>query len=174
LQAALNRHLDEVTAAVERVCQEQQGETLRQMATALITAFLQAKMKDPKTSAALYSVSSDVDGAKIVQQMAARFNKAIVAMLASSCDPLTTDVQLVASMLEGAMVGVSRRMLESGAAEKRIDALRQELIVVACAYLDARSTRSGIPNKSALPRQLAANDRSAVTGSAKVAASPSG
>src|SRR5271156_1601969 len=46
LQAALKRHLDEVTEAVERVCREQKGNTLRQMGTALITAFLQAKLRD--------------------------------------------------------------------------------------------------------------------------------
>jgi AcrR family transcriptional regulator len=67
LQAALKRHLDEVAQAVERVCREQKGNTLEHMATALITAFLEAKMKDAKTSVALYSVSSDVDGARIVQ-----------------------------------------------------------------------------------------------------------
>jgi AcrR family transcriptional regulator len=144
LQAVLERHLDVVTGAVEQVCKEQEGETLRKMATALITAFRQAKMKDPKTSVALYSVSSDVDVAKIVQQMTTRFNQAIVGMLASSSEPLTTDPHLVASMLEGAMIGVSRRMLESGSPEKQVDALRRELIVVACAYLDACSARVSV------------------------------
>src|ERR1700723_2536726 len=46
LQAALRRHMDEVTEAIERVCREQKGNTLREMATALITAFLEAKMRD--------------------------------------------------------------------------------------------------------------------------------
>ena len=137
LQAALRRHLDEVTEAVELVCREQKGETLRRMATALITAFLEAKMRDAKTSVALYSVSSDVDGAKIAQQMGVRTNKAIVGMLASAREPLTKDPQLVASMLQGAMGGVSRRLLESGAPEKQFDALLQELIFFACAYLEA-------------------------------------
>ena len=146
LQAALKRHLDEVTGAVELVCKEQEGATLRKMVTALITVFLQAKMRNAKTSVALYSVSSDVDGAKIAQQMGTRFNKAIVRMLASSCEPLRTDVHLVASMLEGAMAGVSRRMLESGAPEKQIDALRRELIVVASAYLDACLERTSVQN----------------------------
>ena len=141
LQAALKRHLDEVAEAVELVCQDQEGRKLRQMVTALITAFLQAKMRDAKTSAALYSVSSDVDGAKIAQQMGIRFNRAIVRMLATTSDPLTTDPQLVASMLQDAMVGVSRRMLESGATEKQIEVLRNELIFVACAYVDACSAR---------------------------------
>ncbi len=139
LQAALKRHLAEVTNAVERACEEQRGRTLRQMVTALMATFLEAKMRDAKTSVALYSVSSDVDAAKIVRQMAVRSNKAIVEMLESACDPLGTDPRLVASMLQGAMVGVSRRMLESGAAEEQFEMLRRELIFMACAYVDACS-----------------------------------
>jgi AcrR family transcriptional regulator len=81
LQAVLRRHMDGVTRAVELVCKEQQGQTLREMMTALMSAFLAAKMKEVKTSVALYSVSSDVDGAKIVQQTGVRTNKAIVRML---------------------------------------------------------------------------------------------
>ena len=137
LQAALKRHLVEVTETVELVCKEQKGETLRQMVTALITAFLQAKMRDAKTSVALYSVSSDVDGAKIAQQMAARFDKAIARMLATAREPLTTDPQLVTVMLQSAMVGVSRRLLESSAPEEQFETFRRELILVASAYLDS-------------------------------------
>ena len=114
--------------------------------SALITAFLEAKMKDAKTSVALYSVSSDVDGAKIAQQTGARSNKAITRMLTSAADPLIPDPlipdpQLAASMLQAAMVGVSRRMLESKDPEKEFETLHRELIFVACAYLDACSAR---------------------------------
>src|SRR5271156_3802675 len=142
LQAALKRHLDEVAEAVERVCRDQTGKTLQHMAPALIDAFLNAKMRDAKTSVALYSVSSDVDGAKIAQQMGARTNKAIVGLLATACPPLTRDGQLVASMLQGAMAGVSRRLLESRAPEKEFDTLRQELIFLVIAYLEACSART--------------------------------
>ena len=144
LQAALKRHLDEVTEAMERVCREQKGNTLQHIATALINTFLDAKMRDAKTSVALYSVSSDVDGAKIVQQMGVRSNKAIVGMLSTAREPLTRDPQLVASMLQSAMVGVSRRLLESGAPEKQFETLRQELIFFACAYLEACSARPSV------------------------------
>jgi len=146
LQAALKRHLDEVTAAVEQVCREQKGSTLPNMATALITAFLAAKMRDAKTSVALYSVSSDVDGATIVQQVGARSNKAIVAMLASASEPLSEakDPQVVASMLQAAMVGVSRRLLESNAPEKQFDTVRQELIFFVTSYLKACSTQPSV------------------------------
>jgi AcrR family transcriptional regulator len=138
LQAALKRHLDEVTNAVELVCKQQEGATLRQMATALITAFFEAKMKNAKTSVALYSVSSDVDGAKIVQQTGIRSNKAIVEMLASSREPLPGDPELVASILQGAMAGIIRRLLESAAPENQFQSLQDELILFASAYLQAR------------------------------------
>jgi hypothetical protein len=148
-QAALTRHLVEVGDAIELVCKEQKGQTLRKMTTALITAFLQAKVRDAKTSVALYSVSSDVDGAKLLQQTQIRSDKAIVPMLASASEPLTTDPQLVASVLQGMMFGVSRRMLESTAPDREIDTLRRELIAAAAAYLDAcaapSQSRSEIP-----------------------------
>src|ERR1700743_3238188 len=86
LQAALKRHMVEVAETVDDVCKEQVGKTLCEMATALITAFLKAKMRDAKTSVALYSVSADVDGVKIVQQVGVRSNKAIVGMLATASE----------------------------------------------------------------------------------------
>jgi AcrR family transcriptional regulator len=94
LQAVLKRHLNEVTDAIELACHQQKGQSLEQMATALITAFLDAKMKNAKTSVALYSVSSDVDGAKIAQQTGVRSNKAIAEMLRTTSEQLTTDHNL--------------------------------------------------------------------------------
>jgi len=141
LKAALKRHMDEVTEAIELVCHEQRGNSFKQMATALMTTFLEAKMRDAKTSVALYAVSSDIDGEKIVQEMGIRSNKAVVGMLKTASEQLTTDPQLVASMLQGVMVGVSRRLLESTAPEKQFDILRQEMIFLACAYLNACSAR---------------------------------
>ena len=142
LQAALKRHLTEVAEAVELVCRKQEGRTHRQMATALITAFFHAKMRVAKTSIALYSVSSDVDGAKIVQEVGTRFHKAIVRMLWTAAKPLAADPQLVATMLLASMSGVIRIVLESSTPEQQFDALREELIFVACAYLDACSARA--------------------------------
>jgi AcrR family transcriptional regulator len=142
LRAALKRHMDEIAEAVELVCHEQKGHSLEQMATALIATFLEAKMRDTKTSIALYAVSSDVDGAKIVQEMGIKSNQAVAGMLKTASERLTTDPQLVASMLQGVMAGVSRRLLESTAPEKQFDILRQEAIFLACAYLKACAARA--------------------------------
>jgi AcrR family transcriptional regulator len=157
LQAVLKRHFAEVVDAVELVCKEQKGRTLQQMVTALVTAFLDAKMRDAKTSVALYWVSSDVDGARIVEQMGVRINKAIIHMLATAREPLTTDPQLVASVLQGTMAGVSRRLLESAAPEKQFDTFRRELIILACAYVGACSARSS--SRDRLSYKVAGHER---------------
>lgn len=142
LQAVVKRHFSEITNAIEAVCEQQRGKSLPEMATALVTAFLEAKMKDVSTSVALYSVSGDVDAARIVRQTGSRIGKAIAEMLETARERLTEDPQLVASMLQGTMAGVSRRLLESRSPEKGVDAVRRELIVLACAYLNACSVRS--------------------------------
>jgi AcrR family transcriptional regulator len=135
LQAALQRHMDVVGLVLETVCREQTGSSLEKMATALVTSFLEAKMKDAKASVALYSVSSDVDGARISREMSRKANRAIVAMLATAEDELTTDPHLVASMLQATMAGVSRRLLESASLESDYEKVRDELVFLVCAYL---------------------------------------
>ena len=141
LKGALKRHMDQVTEAVELVCRQQRGRSLQQMATGLVTTFLEAKMRDAKTSVALYTISSDVDGAKIVRELGIRSNQAIVGMLITAREQLSTDPEIVASMLQGVMSGVSRRVLESAAPEKQFDIMRQELILLACTYVNACSAR---------------------------------
>jgi AcrR family transcriptional regulator len=141
LQAVLRRHLDGVATAVEHVCQEQQGNALAEMATALIEAFLEAKIGDGHAGAALYAVSSDVDGANIAKQMSARINQAIVEMLTTACDPLKTDPSLAASILQGAIAGVSRRLLESDDPKQQRNSVQRELTILACSYLAASSAR---------------------------------
>ena len=141
LQAALRHHLSEITNTVEEACRAHHGRSLEEMATGVITAFLDAKMRNVKSSMAMYSVSSDVDGAKIALETGLHSGKAIVAMLKSSPEPLLHDPQLVAEMLMSAIFGVSRRLLESAAPEKLVEPMKRELIFLACAYLKACSGR---------------------------------
>ena len=77
-----------------------------------------------------------------MQEIGTRLHKAIVGMLRTASNPLATDPQLAAAMLQASMSGVIRILLESRTPEEQVDALREELIFVACAYLDACSTRA--------------------------------
>jgi AcrR family transcriptional regulator len=137
LQAVLYRHLNDVTETVEDVCLESAGAPLQQMAAALVTAFLKAKMKHVKSSVALYSVSSDVDGARIVKKNRPRFQKAVLDMFASSNDKLSKDPELVAAMIQSAITGVAHRLLDSAQPEQEFDAFHQELLFVVDSYLKA-------------------------------------
>lgn len=115
------------------------------MITAVIGAFLDAKMQHPRTSAALYAVSADVDGTRISHQIGSRVNLALADLLASSSDALDGDPHLVTSVLYGAMIGTSRVLLESPDPAALFPSLRQELIVLSCAYLDAHTTGRQAP-----------------------------
>ncbi len=137
LQAALKRHMTEVAEAVEAACHHTRGQPLQQIATALITAFFAAKMRSADTSVALCAVSSDVDGATVVKQVNTRVHAAVVALLTSTSDHLTTDPQIVAAMLQGAMAGISRRLLESPNPQQLRPTLEGELIVCLSTYLQA-------------------------------------
>lgn len=139
LRAALQCHLDEVGLALETVCREQSGSSLETMAAALATRFLEAKMKDSRASVALYSVSSDVDGARLAREMSQKANRFIVSMLASSKNELARDPQLVAAMLQATMAGVSRRLLESTSPESDYESLRNELVFLVRMYVRACS-----------------------------------
>ena len=137
LQASLKRHLDAVTDSIERVCFEQQGAPLQAMITALIESFLATKMQDTKISTALYLIAADLDAAAIVRGTRVRAHKAIVQMLSSSPEPLATDPAMVATLIHGMMVGVSRNLLESPSPAKHLDCTRHELVLAACAYVKA-------------------------------------
>ena len=136
LQAVLTRHLSAVANAIQQVCEEQRDGSLETMVTALINGFFAVKMKDVKTSVALYSVSSSVDGVRILKRTNLQSNQAIAAMLTSATHP-PPDPELAASILQGALAGVSRRLLESPAPEKQLIPIRREMIRMATAYLTA-------------------------------------
>jgi AcrR family transcriptional regulator len=137
LQAVLKAHLDDVYRAVEAACESAQSRPLEEMADALVTAFLAAKMKHEAASRALYFVSDDLGGAEIARHHGSRGVKAIAAMLESAPEGLREDAQVVASTLMAAMAGVSRRMIEAGRSPNMMQAMRQELEVLVRAYLGA-------------------------------------
>ncbi len=133
LREVLRRHLSEVAEAVNRVCQEQRGARPEAMGKALVRGFLAAKLRDVKTSAALYSVGSDVDGMKIARQVGARSSRAIETMLESASEPLAVDAGTAATMLYGVLSGVGRTLVESP--ERVSPGVREELEQMVCSYL---------------------------------------
>jgi AcrR family transcriptional regulator len=137
LRAALRLHVEEILAEVDRVCDARRGQPVEQMAEALAVAFLAVKMRDPEKSRALYAVSSDLEGAKISASAAARVNNAIVGLLQSAPEVLTTDLQLMATVLQSTIAGVKRQLLESEMPEAQFDVMQHELVLMVRSYVRA-------------------------------------
>ncbi len=139
LQEVLRRHLGEVADAVEQACRDQRGAHPEAMGRALVRAFLGAKLRDVKTSVALYAVGSDVEGMKIARQVGTRSRKAIEAMLESASEPMDGDVSSVAAALQGALAGVGRSLVESPGVVK--PGVQVELEQMVCSYLRGKCRR---------------------------------
>ena len=135
LQAALRRHMNEVGESIAAVCAQHRGDPLLAMGTALLDAYLAAKMKSVKTSAALYAISSDIDGAAIARTSAQRGARRVAELFATASEGLTKEPEVVASMVLAAFNGTSRRLLESRHPEREYAGLREELAVMVQAYL---------------------------------------
>lgn len=135
LQATLRRHIQGVQTAVKKSCQQQRSQPVQQMATALVDAFLAAKMRNVNESKVLYSVSSDVDGMTIAQAAGKRVRHALAEMFVTAPEGLTKEPALVASVVAAALNGISRRLLESKSPERHLPVLREELLILVYAYL---------------------------------------
>jgi AcrR family transcriptional regulator len=135
LQASLKRHMGEVYEAVHGVCESHRSQGLLEMATVLIAAYLGAKMSDVKASAALYSVSSDIDGLAIAKAASARTLRSVADLFATAKEGLNKDPEVVAAVVLAALNGISRRVLEAKSPEREIEPLRDELLILVHSYL---------------------------------------
>ena len=137
LRTALKLHVEEILSGVEQVCLAQRGHPVEEMAEALAVAFLAVKMRDPKKSRALYAVSSDVEGSKVAAGAVARVNNAIVELLRSAPEVLATELRLMATVLQSAIAGVKRQLLESDTPEADFKVMQRELVLVVRNYVRA-------------------------------------
>jgi AcrR family transcriptional regulator len=137
LRGTLRLHIEEILAEVNGVCIAQRGQPVEQMAEALAIAFLAVKMRDPKKSRALYAVSSDMEGAKVTAVAHVQVNDAIVDLLRSAPETLTTDLRLMATVLQSTISGVKRQLLESEMPEAQFVVMQRELVLVVRSYVRA-------------------------------------
>ena len=134
LQALLRRTLTRATEAVEQASALHRGEPLEQAITAVANAFFRAKMSEPVGSVALYSVSSDVDGLRITEDLRLRTVAAFEAMLAAAPETLSVELRFVAFTMQASMNGIARRILETEVPACDHELLREQMIRILCAY----------------------------------------
>lgn len=137
LQATLRRKLTLVTEAIEKAALENCGKPLCTIMEGVVEGFFRAKMRDPAGSLALYAVSSDIDGISILEELGHRSSAALVKALESSPERLTVSAQHASFVIQAAMTGVSRRLLEARVAVREHAAIRHSLTVMLCGYIKA-------------------------------------
>ena len=137
LAAVLERHLEGIAAAVERACREQRGKPVSRMASALVGAFLAAKLSDPEESKALYAVAGERGGGALVIRMHQRMVVAIAALLTSAPDVRFDDPDMTAMIAFSTLMGPVRSLLEGHAPAGFEACLEEQLVLLLTAYLQA-------------------------------------
>jgi AcrR family transcriptional regulator len=135
LAALLGDHLDAVVAAVERACATGAGCGLEAMVNGLVAAFLDAKLRRPDVSRALYAPMAEADGAALVRAAALRAAGAIGDMLAGCPDARIPTPHAAAGILATALSAVMQAALEAGPERLDVGWLRMHLRSLALGYL---------------------------------------
>jgi AcrR family transcriptional regulator len=135
LAAVLEKHLLEVAEVVERTCEQCRAKPVADMASALVSAFLAVKLRDPATSKALYAIAAERGGAELVARINTRMVAATAAMLTTAPDAHFEAPALIAAVSLNALVGPVRAVLE-GYAQPLFEAcLEQQATLLLTAYL---------------------------------------
>lgn len=139
LVAVLEKHLNQVVLEVELACMAAKGKRLDDVARELVTAFINAKLRTPESSKALYAVASELGGVEIVARMTQRSQLAICDVLACTSDGQFDDIRSISFVLSTAMVGPVQGLLAMGATPAMAQSVAEHLIRLAVAYLRACS-----------------------------------
>jgi len=135
LTAVLELHLNNITACVEKACQEGMGKPIAESIAILVSAFLQKKFKNPEESKALYSIAAEHDGLRLIVMMRKRIVSAIESMLHSAPDIHIDDPELVAQIVLGVLDGPARAILEELTTPQVEANLSEQLILLLRGYL---------------------------------------
>jgi AcrR family transcriptional regulator len=137
LAAVLEEHLDGVAGAVERACLAHTGEGASAMASALVTAFLTAKLRDPRKSRALYEIARERGGPALAARLRARSTEAVANMLASAPELRFADPAVTAAIAIGALAGSAQNTLDGPAPREFGARLQGELVRLLTVYFGA-------------------------------------
>lgn len=135
LQAALKQHMADVSGSIAAVCQSSRTRSLYVMAAAVVDAYIDAKMRTIRASAALYAVAADVDGFSTARAAYTRIHHQVVDLFSTAPEPLAKDPDTIATMVLAVLNGAARRMLESASPERLVSPIRTELHLLVRAYL---------------------------------------
>ena len=135
LFAVLEAHLEKIATVLKQACEESRGLPLDVMVKTVVEKFVDAKMERTDVSIALYRVSAELGGVKLVKSVGERSNRALETMLATAPEAHFEDAKFVAKMLMATMAGTTRAVLEAGASPGIVKKLREHLVLLCLSYL---------------------------------------
>lgn len=135
MASIVKRHVGEVADITIRSCKAAHGKTIREMCSQMMTAFVDAKTRQPEVSRALYSLAAAVNGEGIVKEESIRCAQAIHDMLITAIDTKFAQPQAVSRVLIASVVGPTQAAIEAGGNRATFEALKQHLIALCVGYL---------------------------------------
>ena len=135
LYAVIERYLNEVAEAVEKNCQQNHGQPIAIASDALVTAYIDVKIKQAEISRMLYLASSDLEMTSLVNAIIKRFHDAAVRLLASAPDVRFRDLDGITFGLLTALVGATRVAIENRYTPVALDRFRDHMMAMCPAFL---------------------------------------
>src|SRR5258708_29831365 len=115
LYAVLEVHGAKLAEAVENACRACRGTAVKVLVSAVVEAFVNAKLARTDISTALYAAASEPEGAEVVRRASKRAHRALTAALAEAASATMGEMDFVALMLYSAMAGANRAVVEGRA-----------------------------------------------------------
>ncbi|UNK42708.1 TetR/AcrR family transcriptional regulator [Luteimonas sp. S4-F44] len=139
---ALNeRYMDTLAEKVETTCKARHGIPVRQMVEALLTTYWNAKMERPDVTQALYRAIAELDNGPLIEAFGRRVDAATTTMLSSASDAVFTDLPGVNLTLLTTIFGTVRNVFERNLPSTEAEAVREQLLLMCTAYLEAVSAQ---------------------------------
>ena len=137
LYAVLHQHLAGHVESFEAACRGLHGQPIAVIATGIADGFVEAKIRQPDASRALYKIAAELDTDELRIGMSRRLQDACSAVLASATDGRFDDLPDLSFTLLTAMNGAMRTFFELGDATRRGDMLHKQLRTLCRGYLAA-------------------------------------
>ncbi len=135
---ALNeRYLEVLAERIETICLAHHAAPINRMVEALIETYWRAKTERPEVTRALYRSVAEMNNAELIETFARRVDAATTAMLASATDATFPDLRSVNLTVVTVTFGTVRNAFERGVTDAYSQALRQQLLEMCQAYLQA-------------------------------------
>jgi len=137
LFAAFDKHMEEVCARIEIVCDGACRKPLGEMIAQVVEAYVDAKVGRADISVALYHVAAEVGGPAVIKRTTQRLRKALEAMLETAPNLKVPPDKFAVEVMLAAISGAMRSALEAGASPAMMRKLREHLVLLCQSYMAA-------------------------------------